>query len=392
MIFVFYIFAALLIYLSFKSLRGGIEYLKFFQHELAKPFSGFTPFATVIVPCKGLDEGLRENLSTLLVQNYPDHEVIFVVDDPDDEAVPVIRTLSSAVKLVVAPKAKDSSQKVENLREAVLHASDSSDVFVFVDSDARPSKDWLRHLVAPLADEHIGVATGYRWFISSRPSFSSELRSVWNASIASALGPGPNNQFCWGGSTAIKREVFERLGIRDKWHGTVSDDFVLAKFVRRAGLPIIFVPQALTASIENCTFRELFEFTTRQMKLTRVYAPKLWALSFFGSGLFSSVTIAAFLAVFVGGWTTAAAVVTIFAVSLLSIAKAWLRLKAARLVLTQHRESLRKQALWQLTLWPVTQFLYFYNCSVAAMSRRMAWRGIEYELVSADKTAVRSKQ
>ena len=32
------------------------------------------------------------------------------------------------------------------------------------------------------------------------------------------------------------------------------------------------------------------------MKLTRVYAPKLWALSFFGSGLFSAVTIAAFLA------------------------------------------------------------------------------------------------
>src|SRR5207249_20431 len=91
-----------------------------------------------------------------------------------------------AAKLVIAPKATGSSQKVKNLREAVLHVDDASQILVFVDSDARPSTDWLQNLAAPLQDEKIGAATGYRWFIAENPGFGSEMRSVWNASIASA--------------------------------------------------------------------------------------------------------------------------------------------------------------------------------------------------------------
>src|SRR6476660_4886589 len=189
MIIVFYILAALLIYFSFRSLRGGIDYLEYFRRETAKPLSDHTPFVTIIAPCKGLDQGLRENLEALLVQDYTAYEVIFVVDDESDEAVPVIRSMPGDSKLVFAPKAVRSSQKVENLREAVLHASPRSEVFAFVDSDARPSPLWLPHLVAPLVDPTVGVSTGYRWFISTRPSFAAEMRSVWNASIASALGP-----------------------------------------------------------------------------------------------------------------------------------------------------------------------------------------------------------
>src|SRR4030095_11007949 len=103
------------------------------------------------------------------------------------------------VKLVVAPKATDSSQKVTNLREGIQYADPASAVFVFVDSDTRPSKQWLRNLVAPLSDPRIGAATGYRWFISKRETFASEMRNMWNASIASHLGPNRKTNFCWGG-------------------------------------------------------------------------------------------------------------------------------------------------------------------------------------------------
>ena len=145
MIFVYYFAAALLVFLSYKSLRGGIDYLSYFKRELAKPLSHFTPFATVIAPCKGLDEGLAENLKALLDQDYPAYEVIFVVDDENDPAVAVIELVSHEnSKLVIADKAINSSQKVENLREAVIHADPRSEVFVFVDSDARPSPNWLR--------------------------------------------------------------------------------------------------------------------------------------------------------------------------------------------------------------------------------------------------------
>ena len=93
MIFVFYFLAPLLVWLSFKSFRNGIEYLRFFRKELAKPPSEFTPFVSVIAPCRGLDEGLEQNLTALIEQDYPAYEVLFVVDDEMDEAVPVISEL-----------------------------------------------------------------------------------------------------------------------------------------------------------------------------------------------------------------------------------------------------------------------------------------------------------
>jgi ceramide glucosyltransferase len=260
-IFLFYFFAAILVFLSYKSFRGGISYLNFFKKELAKPPSDYTPFATVFVPCRGLDQHLSENLAALFRQNYPAYEIVFAVDDKMDEAVPVIKDLINqealSSRLVIAPKSADSSQKVENLREAVLHASPRSEIFVFVDSDARPSPGWLRDLAAPLEDENVGAATGYRWFISEKPGLASEMRSVWNASIASALGENTKSNFCWGGSTAIQRDVFEKLGIRKRWRGTLSDDFTITRAMKEAGMPIAFVPQALTVSVENCTFGEL---------------------------------------------------------------------------------------------------------------------------------------
>ena len=197
---IFYILAALLIIFSYKSFRGGIAYLQFFKSEFSKPRPNFTPFASVIVPCRGLDSGLETNLSMLFRQDYPDYEVVFVVDDANDPAVEIIEDVSRQAaknaKIVIAGKAADSSQKVENLLEAVLHISDESEVFVFMDSDARPNKEWLRYLTAPLVNEKAGASTGYRWFISNKPTFASELLSVWNASIASALGPIIKSNFC----------------------------------------------------------------------------------------------------------------------------------------------------------------------------------------------------
>ncbi len=395
MIFIFYILAAALIYLSYKSFRGGIDYLNYFKKELTKPRSMYTPFATVIAPCKGLDEGLSENLAALLNQDYPGYEVIFVIDNKADPAVGVIEEVSrkgaKIAKIVVALKATDSSQKVENLREAVLHVSPESRVFVFADSDTRPAKTWLRHLIAALEDENIGAATGYRWFISKNPTFASEMRSIWNASIASALGPNTRSNFCWGGSSAIRRDVFDKLDIREKWRGTLSDDFAVTRALNATKLLIHFVPQALTASIEDCTWPQLFEFTTRQMKITRVYAPKLWLMSFFGSGLFNLVMIWSLGIVIFSKQNDAAvfaAIATMVVVTATSVGKTWLRLKAAKLVLRDYIPYIERQFWTQNTLWLLAPALFFYNSLAAWLSRKMTWRGVEYELISPTETRI----
>lgn len=395
MFFVFYILAAALVYLSYLSFRGGLEYLRYFREELSKPPSDWEPMVTIIAPCKGVDEGMLANFDALLHQDLPEYEVIFVIDDPDDPAAEIIETAwreaERHVKLVVAPEAAESSQKVENLREGVLHADPKSEVFVFVDSDTRPSPGWLRALIAPLRDETIGAATGYRWFISEKPTFASELRSAWNASIASALGPNEKNNFAWGGSMAIRRDTFERIGMRDKWHGTLSDDFAVTRAMNAAGLRIRFVPQALTASVESCTLRELFEFTTRQMKITRVYMPRLWLVSLVGSGLFCAVMTSAFSIAVLSRSNSLpvwAAIVTLVLVSILSIGKSLLRLNAVRLALPQYDAELKDQFVTQNTLWLPAPFLFLYNSTAALISQRMYWRGKRYHMVSAEKTVV----
>ena len=391
----YYLFSSILIFLSYKSFRGGINYLNFFKRALAKSTSNFTPFCSIIAPCKGLDEDLEKNLQALCLQDFPNYEIIFVVDNENDAAVKIIKQVSRQVaktaKLVIANKTIESSQKVENLREAVLHISDESKVFVFVDSDARPNKDWLRNLIAPLRDENVGCATGYRWFIGKRFSLATEIRSVWNASIASALGANIKNNFCWGGSLAIRRKTFEKLEMREKWRGVLSDDFAVTRAMKEANLPIYFVPQALTASVENCTFGETLEFTTRQMKITRVYAQNLWIQAFVGAGLFNLVFIGGILIIAFSSTNTFSfwfALVALLLISAFSIGKSWLRLTAVRLILTDYETELGKQFWTQNSLWVLSPALFFYNSFCALLSRKIIWRGIKYELISPNSTKI----
>ncbi len=389
---VYCLLAAALVFLSWKSFTGGIEYLRFFRSGLASKPPESSPAATVFLPCRGVDDGLDANLSAFFSQDHPDFEVIVVVDSEDDAAVPVIRDVlarNANGRLVVAGAADGESQKVHNLREAVPHADQRSEVFVFADSDVRPESSWLRFLIAPLDDEAVGCATGYRWFVSKRLGIASELLSVWNASIASALGPNRKGNFCWGGSMAVRRKVFERLAMRDRWRGTLSDDFAMTRAMNDAGLEIGFVPQALCASIGDGGFRNLLEFTTRQMKITRVYSPHLWKLSFVGSAMFNLVMIWSvwLLATSekngIGFW---ASISTLVLVSVFSIGKSAYRLLAVRLVLPQR--SIDRQWLTQCTFWVISPLLFLYNSVCALISRTIVWRGIRYELRSPTETVI----
>ena len=260
---IFYLFAALVVLQSLVSLRGGVRWLALFRRELGAKRPLYMPRSSVFVPCRGVDQGLRENLAALFSQHYPAYELVFVSDRPEDPALAVAEALARESggegasmprhRFVVAGRAAESGQKVHNLRAAVAAADPSSEVLVFVDTDARPRTDWLRALVAPLEDARVGAATGYRWFLPVRGGLPSHLRSVWNASIASALGPEDRRNFCWGGSTAIRRETFERLRISERWRGAASDDYALTRALQGAGLPVRFVPACLTASLEDCT-------------------------------------------------------------------------------------------------------------------------------------------
>ncbi|MGI8732966.1 MAG: glycosyltransferase [Pyrinomonadaceae bacterium] len=395
----FYFFAAIVIWLGILSLRSGFRFSAYVRSQLAQPLADFTPFASVIAPCRGLEQNLAENLAALFKQSYPAYEVVFVTDNEKDPALRIIRGLIEAqetfqripTRVVIAGKSGDCGQKVHNLRAAVGAIDSRSEALVFVDSDARPQAIWLRSLVAPLGDAQLGAATGYRWFSPFNGGLSSHLRSVWNGSIASALGEKRESNFCWGGSTAIRRETFERLQIRERWRGSVSDDFTMTRVLGEANLPIHFVPACLVVSSGDCGFGELLEFTNRQLKITRVYASHLWRPVLLGSLLFCLVFfggIALVITLAIQGRSFAIPLALIAVIFLLGAGKALVRFRAVAAALASDASYRRKDLLAHLLLWPFSSALYLYNALAAAFSRRIQWRGITYELKSPTEAVI----
>ena len=388
----YYFFAVVASWIGVKSLMGGVRYAAYVRQETARPLPEFCPFVSVIAPTRGRESGFVDNVRPLLEQNYPRYEIQFVFDNQQDPSLQIIRALGA--KTVIAGPAVNMGQKVHNLIVATQQIDPRSEVLVFVDTDARPDRDWLRKLVAPLADETVGASTGYRWFIPERGGLASRLRSVWNASVASALGADTTKNFCWGGSTAIRRSTFEELRVVDHWRGTVSDDFTITRVLKEAKRPVHFTPQCLVPSVGDCDWRELLEFTTRQIKITRVYASHLWLPLLLGSALFAIAFFGGIVLLLVRLWRGESVAVLLSVLVLifaLGAAKSFIRWRAVNIPLANYRAALRRDLAAHIFLWPFASLLYLYNAIVAAFSRRITWRGITYNLLSPNEAVIISR-
>ena len=116
---IFYVLALLVLLQSILSLRGGVRYLAYVRRELGAKRPFFMPFASVIVPCRGLDQGLRANLSALFAQHYPAYEIIFVADVPTDSALAIAESVrqnfkdtgAARVRTVIAGRAHDGERE-----------------------------------------------------------------------------------------------------------------------------------------------------------------------------------------------------------------------------------------------------------------------------------------
>jgi hypothetical protein len=127
------------------------------------------------------------------------------------------------------------------------------------------------------------------------------------------------------------------------------------------------------------------------LKITRVYAKHLWVVVLVSNLLF--------VAAFFGGLATAGAcallgisfewpLAHVSLIFLLGMWKSLFRLRAVALALEDQHERLRAGVWAHLLLWPLTALLFLYNALAAAASRRIVWRGIEYELKSSSETAI----
>jgi len=358
----------------------------------------------LIVPCKGLDADFQKNITSFFNLDYENHLLWFVVAEESDPAYSELCKLKEQlrqdlkaqdVQIFVAGKGQSCSQKIHNLLYCYERIGDDIDVLAFADSDVCVRTDWLSHLVYPLRQPKNGVATGYRWFVPKKNNLATLALSALNAKVAQLLGNTRFNQ-AWGGSMAIRVDVFRRLGLDKIWPKALSDDLSLSRAVKKVGLKVAFVPACLVASHESITWRRLFEFSRRQFLITRIYAPKTW---WFGllSSLYSVLGIwgAAGLAIYAAtiqhkNLDIFASVPVIFFVN--QLGRAILRQRTAEKLLKHERRAMRAACLADiLACWLWSLLLLFFIIS-SAFGRTIVWRRIRYKLVGPTEIIVQANE
>jgi len=293
--------------------------------------------------------------------------------------------------VIIAGPPQDCGEKVHNLRAAIQQLPEEFEVLAFADSDGRPGHSWLRRLTAPLADSRIGATTTMRWLIPNNNSLPSLLLAAWNAPILTMLGEDGSKNFCWGGGSAIRKSVFEQSGVLDEWQHSVSDDYSMTIALHRANRPIVFLPECLTISYVETDLAGLMEFTNRQILITRVYSSKMWAVAGATHLLFCvTIALGVFLTladVFAGRPSMQIAALTFLPLLLASIRGAF-RVIAVQESLPAMKDQIQQQSWIHLLLGVLIPCLYSMNFLVSAVTRKIRWRGIRYELVSAQQTNI----
>jgi len=382
----FCLFSAAAIALGVASLHSGQRQWNAIRSQVQAGPPLWTPPATLIVPIKGLEPGLVDNLRSLLEQDYPDYELLIAVRDSADPAVAQIKPwLNSRARLVVAGRGpRDTSEKIGNLLAAVSQARANSEVFAFADSDGRAGRGWLRGLISPLRDPAVGAATGYRWYFPDRGEFWPLVQSVWNAAIAGTFGAG-DPPFAWGGAMAIRRNIFEKARVAEYWLGSVSDDYQLTRAIRAAGLRIAYSAHAMVETGGGCSACEFLEWAVRQLTIARIYDARTWWLGLAAHAVYCAA-MATGIAMLAEGRFWAAPV--FFLTFVPGMCRGAWRERVARLLFPARKPWFDHHGWVYCWLTPAVTWIWLWVFLASLFRRRIEWRGNVYELLGPSQTKV----
>jgi len=386
------------------------------QEALAKQTPSYRPKLSIVLPCKGLDPGFDKNVSKLLAQEYFDpqdefktnFEVIFCVATAEDPAYAILQEAIAShpqlkAKLVVAGVIPNRGQKINNQLAALREVAPDTEVFVFVDSDVVARPDFFSQLVAPLQDDKVGIATGYRFYIPFKGDWPSLLRSLWNRLTAWEL-VSSRYAFAWGGAMAIRRDTFFKANVPQHWDSSCDDDLSMTTAVKDIGLKVKFVPQCLVVSDGDTNIPEAVEWLNRQAILTKIYYPALWR-----KGMVRAAILAFWLLAVVYGicqmfifhsgreYLSVAIGLTLVPVELFFLLQAQSLWKKVLIANVEHdNEQLRFEEAYDKTLLryaivlPLAHLLLPWLSLYSILTNRIRWRGVNYLLKSPSEVVVLS--
>src|ERR1035437_2415012 len=222
---------------------GGVPFD--FRSGQVRPTQTLPP-VSILKPLKGTDPDIYESFRSHCLQDYPEYEIIFGVSDPDDPAVASVEQLQRefpdhAIRLVVSPNKLGANVKVSNL-EQMLQAARYQHLLVN-DSDVRVEGDYLRRIIAPLADEQVGMVTWLERGLAAS-TFGSQLESL---GISTDFCPGVlvarqlegGLRFGLGYTLAFRRADMERIGGFRSFVDFLADDYELGRRIANLGLQVL---------------------------------------------------------------------------------------------------------------------------------------------------------
>ena len=238
------------------------------------------PSVSILKPLKGADGQTYAALRSHCEQQYGTYEILFGVNDADDEAVPLVRKLirefpDREISLIVCTEVFGTNRKVSNLIHLLRRAK--YPYIVVNDGDIRVSPGYLQAVMAPFQASETGMVTClYRGTPANTPG--SQLEAL---GISTDFAPGVlTARFLDGGLTfglgstlAMNRTALEKIGGFESVVDFLADDYQLGRNIAQAGFKVALVHEVVETSIPAYSFREFWEHQLRWARTMRISRP-----------------------------------------------------------------------------------------------------------------------
>ncbi len=326
-------------------------------HDRKIPDTEYNPKVLVMLPCRGVDATLSDNIKSLKSQLYRNFKLIAIVDSEDDPAVNPLK--ENQVEYVISSaECSGCSGKVRALATAMGKFNDY-DAYAIVDSDVEASPAWLEKLISPLRDEDIGISTAFPLFYPIG-GFWSRVKMVWGF-VGNGLMESRMTRFGWGGSLAFRKGLLDDKHY-ERFLGSVSDDIAITAAARDKGLGIYYVNERIAKVNSDDNFSRFREWANRQTALSISGSRKILR---YGVIVYSMdillMASSIVLSVFVTPYFLA-----LLLPFLIGIIK------------TYRRAGIAYPDLWLIYLF--VNFVYLANLLTASRMKSIAWRGRTYAI------------
>jgi len=239
----------------------------------------FTPPVSNLKPIRGLDPDAYENFASFCRQDYPDYELLFCVGEEDDPVVPILQKLTRdfperRIRVLFGSGGGGSNDKVVKLARLVSEAE--HEVVVISDSDVRVQPDYLRTVVAPLADPKVGAVTCFYVPIKEK-TLAENLQTIgmfsdFYAGILVARQPD-GVKFALGPTIATTRTRLAGFGGYEAIENRPADDLLVGRLIAEQGYEVELLPYAISTVADYGSMRDLLHKRLRWIVVMRHMRP-----------------------------------------------------------------------------------------------------------------------